>query len=521
MNVEASRHRMINVVSPADGRLIGAVADLDGPVVAERIAALREAQGSWEGLRVSERARWVGRYRDWLLDNQENLHRILQNETGKPWGQASMEVAFACHHLNYYVGLAARHLGEKPARAHSVLAMGKHQYVRHRPYPVVGVISPWNFPIAISLIDSIPALLAGAAVALKPSEATPLAVRSAVEGWTEIGAPPVFELVTGGPAAGEAMVSAVDFVQFTGSTRTGRKVAAHCAERLIPCSLELGGKDAMIVLDGADLDRAANAAVWGGLANSGQMCTSVERIYVERSVYEPFVQRVVDAVHALRVGHDDHRARFDIGPLATPQQVELVRRHLEDAEQRGATILTGGTISGSIVDPTVLVDVDHDMACLREETFGPLLPIMAVDSAEVAVAHANSTHYGLSAHLFGPNRPSTLALAHRMEAGAVNINDVAANLSALALPQSGWRQSGLGARNGAEHGLLKYCRTQAVVVARFTTRRDPTWFPYSRRRVALTARLLRWANARDLRRRLGIRPGPRPYDDNPTPIKLS
>ena len=469
--------------------------------VATRIAALREQQEAWARLDVAQRSQWVRRYGRWLLDHRTEIERLLIDETGKPAAQAGVELPFVVHHLAYNARIAPKALRERSVLPHSVLVSHRTQRLRREPYPVVGVISPWNFPLALSLIDAVPALLAGAAVAVKPSELTPLSVTAAVDGWREIGAPDVFAALTGGPETGRALVDEVDFVQFTGSTATGRAVAMRCAERLVPCSVEMGGKDAMLVLRGADVERAVNATVWGALANSGQMCTSVERVYVHTDLYEEFVRRLVEEVASLRPGRD-------LGPLASTAQAEIVRSQLADAREGGARVLTGGEGQGRWVPPTVLVDVDDTMRCLREESFGPLIPVMEVADDEEAVQRANATAYGLSAHVFGPDDAETQATARRLSAGAVSINDVAANLTALALPQQGWGESGLGFRFGGPQGIRKYTRSQAIVTARWPVRREPTWFPFTAVRTGRVSRALTAANRTALAPRPG-RPGRR------------
>ncbi|WP_182376210.1 aldehyde dehydrogenase family protein [Nocardioides sp. WS12] len=495
----------VEVTSPVDGRLVGTVPDQPSTQVADVVAGLRGAQPAWEALDVAGRTRWLVSYRAWLLDHGDELNRILQSETGKPWAEASLELPAIIDQLNYYLAIAPGLLKDERPRPHGLLTATKRQLLVRRPHAVVGNITPWNFPLALSLADSLPALIAGAAVVVKPSELTPLTVAAAIGGWDEIGAPPVFACVTGLGATGAAVVDAVDYVQFTGSTRTGKLIAQRAGERLVPYSLELGGKDAMLVLADADLERAANAAVWGGFANAGQMCTSVERVYVEAPVYEEFVGLVADKTRELRVGDDAGDYTSDVGPLVASGQVDIVGRHVQEALAAGAKALVGGNRGegpGNFFEPTVLVDVDETMACVREETFGPTLPIMKVADADEAVRRANDSPYGLSAVVFSRDAERAESVARRLDAGAVNINDVFANLFTLPLPMSGWKQSGIGARYG-EHGLLKFCRTQAIVSARLAPKRELQWYPYTRARGTVIRRATRFLGARDLRRRLG------------------
>jgi acyl-CoA reductase-like NAD-dependent aldehyde dehydrogenase len=279
----------ITVCNPADGRVVGTVPIETPAEVAAKVRELRLFQPGWEALGPRGRKRWLLKYRDWVLDNAEHITDVVQSETGKTRADASIEAPLTAPLLNYWAGHAEQFLADEHPRSFSPFAVTKKLTTVYRPYPVVGVITPWNYPFAMPALDLVAALAAGAAVLLKPSEVTPLSAVEFVRGWTEIGAPPVLGLATGYGATGAAVIDNVDFVQFTGSTATGKKVAVACAERLIPYSLELGGKDPALVLADADLDRAANGIAWGGMSNSGQICVSVERVYVEAPVYDEFV----------------------------------------------------------------------------------------------------------------------------------------------------------------------------------------------------------------------------------------
>ena len=326
----------ITVRCPADGTVAGNVTETTAIEIADRVVGVRAAQRDWEALGSVGRAVWLGRYRDWLLDHDEEIARLLQRETGKTWQEATFEIPLGLDVINYYAKNAARFLADGHPRPHGLLTAHKKLTVARRPYPVVGVICPWNFPVMIALVDAVPALAAGASVVVKPSEFTPLATQRAIEGWQEIGAPPVFACVTGTGAAGEALVDAVDYVQFTGSTRTGKRIGARAAERLIPCSLELGGNDAAIVLADADLDRAVNGVVWGSLFNSGQACVAIERVYVEAQIHDEFVARVTERVARLRQGQDGRGYDADVGALASVAQLEIVESQVQDAIGKGA-----------------------------------------------------------------------------------------------------------------------------------------------------------------------------------------
>jgi betaine-aldehyde dehydrogenase len=502
-----SRGEQIEVLNPATGAKIASVA-IDTPEhVAEIVARLRANQPEWEALGIEGRYRWLGRLRDWLLDNHDRVLDTMQAETGKVRADAANEPAYLADLINFYGAKAAKFIGEESVRPHSALLAAKKLRVQYRPHPVVGIISPWNFPLVLALGDAIPALQAGAAVVIKPSEFTPLGLAEVVAAWKEeIGGPDVFDCVQGIGETGGALVDEVDFVQFTGSDRTGRKVMARAAETLTPVSLELGGKDPMIVLADADVDRAANAAAWGGMMNSGQICMSVERVYVEEPVYDEFVAKLTAAVGKLRQGADGRSPEKDVGAMTSPNQTAIVEDHVTGALAAGARALTGGGRvegPGDYFEPTVLVDVDHSMKVMREETFGPVVGVMKVRDAEQGLELANDSRYGLSGSVFG-EKARAERVARRVECGAVNVNDVLINYFAMDVPMGGWKQSGIGYRHG-EPGIKKYCRTESVVVTRFGGSREPTWYPYTKARRGLIGRLTRALNARDWRRRLGLR----------------
>ncbi|MGO9511961.1 MAG: aldehyde dehydrogenase family protein [Mycobacterium sp.] len=494
---------VVEVRNPATGELVGSVAVQSAEAVAVVVQELRTHQSSWEALGPDGRAVWLRKFRNWLLDNESHLIDLVAAETGKPRAEARFEVMLTCDAINYYADRARKYLAEKKFRPHGALTSTKRLTSVYRPYPVVGVITPWNFPLLIPGVDAVAALLAGASVLVKPSEVTPLSACELARGWEQIGAPPVLACVTGLGATGAAVVESVDMVQFTGSTRTGRAIAARAGERLIPCGVELGGKDPAIVLADADLSRAANGIAWGALFNSGQACISVERVYVEAPVYDRFVALLTERVLSIRQGVDNGSYSADVGPLVTEQQAQIVRGHIQDAVTRGATIATGGKATGGFFEPTILLDVDHSMACMRDETFGPTIPVMKVANEEEAIRLANDSQYGLSATVWTKDIDRGRDIAHRLEAGAVNINDAYSNLFCFPLPHGGWKNSGLGSRLGGPQGIRKYCRQQAITTSRVPRMENQLlWYPYSHRRGRVVAALLRLFVARDVRRRL-------------------
>jgi acyl-CoA reductase-like NAD-dependent aldehyde dehydrogenase len=451
------RQSTIEVRNPADGTVVGEVPIDSAETVATKARELRLFQPDWEALGPRGRKPWLLRFQDWVLDNAEHLTDVVQSETGKVRADASIEAPMTAGLLDYWAGNAEAFLSDRHPRPHSLLMMTKRLTTAYRPYPVVGLIIPWNFPFANAALDGIAALAAGAAVLLKPSEVTPLSAGEFARGWTEIGAPPVLALTTGYAETGAAVIANSDYVHFTGSTATGRKVAVACAERLIPYSLELGGKDPAVVLADADLERAANGVAWGGMTNSGQVCVSIERVYVEAPVYDEFVAKLTDKVGRLRQGQDDDRYRFDVGAMATSAQRDIVARHVDEAVAGGARVTTGGkpTGVGTFFQPTVLADVDQSMSCMREETFGPTLPVVKVADEDEAIRLANDSRYGLSATVWTSDPARGERVARRIEAGAVNINDAMANGFQFGLPMPGWKDSGIGARNGGAEILSR------------------------------------------------------------------
>ncbi len=496
------------VTCPATGKVVGSVPVATSVEVEAAAARLRAAQPAWQQLGVKGRARWLGNWRDWLIDHTDELLTVLQLETGKSWGDTCVEIA-GVQIINYWIDHADEFLADEPVRPYGAANAAKKLTIVYEPYPLVGMITPWNGPLSVPLLDIPAALMAGCAVLSKPSEFTPLVWQMAVDGWKQIGAPDVLDAVFGFGQTGAALVDLVDYVMFTGSVNTGRRIAVAAAQRLIPCSLELGGKDAMIVCADADLDRAADGAVWGAFAYTGQVCISVERVYVEEPVYDEFVTKVVAKTALLRQGMDaEHDYSCDVGSMTTAQQLAIVSGHVDDAVSKGARVLVGGqsrdsTTEGLFYQPTVLVDVDHDMKCMTEETFGPTLPVMKVRDAVEAIEKANDSELGLSGSVWTRDKNKALALARQMNTGSVNINNVVASVFQFPLPMEGWKESGLGSRSGGADGIRKYCRTKSIVAERVTMKKEPLWYPYTRRKGKTIAAMVRMMSARDWRRRLG------------------
>jgi acyl-CoA reductase-like NAD-dependent aldehyde dehydrogenase len=486
----------IEVRNPVDGELLGSVPALEPEAVAELARRGRAAQPAWEELGFDGRAKVLTRLRHWLLDNADRVIETIVSETGKAYDDAqSLELAYTVSALSFWANRAGDYLAEHRSFARSPLVAGRRLVTRYSPRGLIGVIGPWNYPLLNSFGDVIPALAAGNSVVLKPSELTPLTSLLIAEALAECGLPDdVFAVATGAGPTAEALIDLVDFVMFTGSTATGRRVAARAAERLTPCSLELGGKDALIVLKGAPLERAANVAVFYGLINAGQSCTSIERIYAEASICDDLTERIVAKVRALRVGAPDGPGSVDVGAVTSPRQLEIIEAHVADALAKGARVVVGGHRregGGSFFEPTVLVDVDHTMLCMTEETFGPTLPVMAVSGADEAVALVNDSPMGLSAAVFAADTERGEQLARRLDVGAVCVNDALVNYFALEVPMGGHRQSGIGVRHGPE-GIRKYCQTQTILISpRRLPAREPQFYPRSPASSKLVRGLLR------------------------------
>jgi acyl-CoA reductase-like NAD-dependent aldehyde dehydrogenase len=486
----------IAVENPATGEVIATVPALRAAEVKALVARARAAQPAWEALGFEERARIFRRMQKWTTDNTERIIATIVSETGKTYEDALLaEVMYCANAFGFWAKEAPEYLADEQIKSANPFAKGKKLIVRYAPVGVVGVIGPWNFPLTNSFGDCIPALAAGNAAVLKPAQVTPLTSLLMEEGLRACGLPEgVFQVATGtGRDTGSTLIDEVDFVMFTGSTETGIKVMERAAKTLTPVGLELGGKDPMIVLADADVERAANAAAYYSMNNGGQVCISVERVYVEAPIYDDFVARVTDKVRGLRQGRPSGPGSVDVGAMIYPPQMDIVDAHVRDAVAKGARVLTGGKRAagpGAFYEPTVLVDVDHSMACMTEETFGPTLPIMKVSDDEEALRLANDSPFGLQASVWTKDVRRGEQLARRVEAGAVCVNDAQVNYTSLELPMGGWKTSGLGSRHGAG-GIRKYTKQQTLLVTRFAGKKDPHMFPYSKRKTGMLRRLTR------------------------------
>jgi acyl-CoA reductase-like NAD-dependent aldehyde dehydrogenase len=492
----------IPVENPATGEVIAHVPDMSADEVAAMAAAGRAAQPAWDALGFEGRGRILKRMQKWVVDNADDIIGVIRSETGKTFEDAQLaEISYGAAAFGFWADNAPKYLADEKVKSSSVMVKGKKLILRYKPLGLIGVIGPWNYPLTNSFGDCIPALAAGNSVILKPSEITPLTSLKLQEGLRECGVPEgVFQVATGRGGTGAALTDAVDMIMFTGSTATGKKVMAKAAETLTPVSLELGGKDPMVVLSDAELERAANTAVYYSMFNGGQTCISIERVYVEEPVYDEFVAKVTEKAKALRQGNGGPGSA-DVGSMTFPPQVDIVERHVEDAKAKGAKVLVGGhrgQDKGYWYEPTILVDVDHTMDCMTEETFGPTLPIMKVRDAEEAIRLANDSPYGLGASVFSKDVGRGEAVARRIDAGAVCVNDALLNYSALELPMGGAKASGLGSRHGAG-GIRKYTQHQALLVSRLHPKRDMHMYPYSAKMTRRLGKLFKFLYGRGKR----------------------
>jgi acyl-CoA reductase-like NAD-dependent aldehyde dehydrogenase len=485
----------IVVENPATGREIGRVPELSGERVHELAARGRAAQIGWNALGFEGRGRVLRRAQKWVVDNRERIIETIVAETGKAYEDALIaEYNYAAAAFGFWAKNAPKYLADEKTRTSSPFVLGRRLVVRYQPLGLIGVIGPWNYPLTNSFGDCIPALAAGNAVILKPSEVTPMTSLLMAEALHECGMPDgVYQVATGRGETAQALIDEVDMIMFTGSTRTGKRVMERAAETLTPVSLELGGKDPMIVLSDADVERAANAAVYYSMQNGGQTCISVERVYVEGPIYDEFVAKVTEKARELRQGVPGGPGSVDVGAVTSPPQIDIIEDHVSDARDKGARIVVGGNArreGGKFFEPTVMVDVDHTMKAMTEETFGPTLPIMRVADAEEAIRLSNESPYGLAASVWTRDAARGEAIARRVHAGAVNVNDAMLNYTALELPMGGWKASGLGTRHGAA-GIRKYCAQQSILVTRFAPKRDIHMFPYKQGRTRIIGGLVR------------------------------
>jgi len=471
-------------LNPASGQAFAESTLLTAEQASGAVAAAWAAFPAWSALPFRERGQLLLALRAAVVTQADDIAALIAREQGKPAAEAHMvEIFPALQSLKHLALHAEEVLAEESTPPEVLLLAHKDSRLVYQPYGVVLAITPWNYPFSIALSAMATALAAGNTVVLKPAPATTLIGLRIGQLFREAGFPPgVVNVVNVDDSVAPGLVEdpRVGKIVFTGSVGTGRKVMIGAAKNLTPVVLELGGKDAAVVCRDADLDRAARGIVWGAFLNSGQTCASVERVYVERPVAEEFLQRVVEQTRALRQG-DPSQPEVDVGPMTMERQRRIVEEHVSDAVQRGARVLTGGETPagpGWFYPPTVLADVDHTMRVMREETFGPVLPVMVVDSIEEAIRLANDSDYGLTASGWTKDAATGRRLQQELAAGVVTINDCVYSYGEPTAPWGGFKQSGIGRTHGLA-GLKEMA--QVKYVSRDTVRRPALWwFPYDR-----------------------------------------
>ena len=483
--LSAQKTREIISIDPSTGEEIGRAPLMDASEVAAAVKRGRAAQFAWARLSYRERGRFILRARELVLDQLEEIAKLISRETGKPVTEAiSMEIVPTLDLMHYFAENTKKLLDRSRIGLGQYNFMARSSYIVYKPLGVVGIISPWNFPWATPLDEVVMALMAGNAVVVKPSELTPLTALKIANIFKQAGLPEgLVQVVTGDGSTGSALVDAgVNKIMFTGSVNTGKRVAETAAKHLTPVVLELGGKDPMIVLEDANLENAARAAIWGAFCNSGQACASIERLYVHASIAEKFTDLVVKETQQLKQDKASTDA-IDVGAMTNEEQLLIVEDHVSDAVARGAQVRTGGhrlrVTKGWFHEPTVVTSVDHTMKLMRDETFGPVLPIMTFKTDEEAIRLANDSIYGLTASVFTTDIARGKRLAERIDAGTIMVNEVVYTHAVAQTPWGGVKQSGYGRTHG-RLGLLELVSAQHIHVNSMPRLADVWWFPYTK-----------------------------------------
>ena len=467
----ASQVQWIEVRNPATGEPVGRVPATAPDDVPAIVARARAAQEKWRATPFADRARVLQRFHDLVLSRTDQLLDTIQSESGKARRDALGEVLTVAGTARHYLIHGEGYVRDRSVRA--AIPGITSASVIYKPRGVVGMITPWNFPLLLGVADALPALLAGNAVVTKPAEMTPLSTMLGIELLVESGLDPDLMIAVNGKGSvvGRELIDHVDYVGFTGSTQTGRAVAQQAGERLIPCSLELGGKNPMIVLEGTSIDAAVTGLMNGAFCNSGQTCISIERVLVQDSIWDEFVSRAIDRTRELTIGWS-RGWDMDMGSLISEEHAATVLDHIADATQRGATVLAGGKggsdinpdLRGSFVEPTLLTDVTEDMRICREETFGPVAALYRVADAEEAIALANDTEYGLNAAVWAGSTRRAREIARQLDVGSAGINSTLLIYNTFHAPMGGVGNSGIGRRHGAA-GIRRYMSEESIVTS--------------------------------------------------------
>lgn len=471
----SSEPSVFSTTSPIDGSPLAPVDATPLSSIRDIVARARSAQKTWGELPVRDRIDAVAKVKKRILARAQEIAETLHKECGKPIEEGALaEVLPNADLVDYWTETAEELLDGVTIEPDPLAYPGKLGRIHKDPRGVVALVTPWNYPVAIPLRTIVPALLAGNAVVFKPSEVSPRAGALVASLFKDVVPDGVLELVQGGGDAAQAILDAgVDAVVFTGSVATGRRVAVACAERLIPCSMELGGKDAAIVLADCKLERTARGLVWGAFTNAGQNCASIERVYVERPVADKLIARVVELTKELRPG-------VDTGVITTQRQASIVQRHLAEAIAQGAEVLAGGAPpEGDLAfPPTVVKITNEDCALLKEETFGPILPIVLVDSADEAIAKTNASRFGLTTSIWTKKIRRGRDVARKLRSGVVTINNHGFTAALAAAPWTGTGDSGYGVTN-SPHALAELTRPRFVLEDTSGARRELWWYPYT------------------------------------------
>ncbi len=473
----------IPAIDPATGSIFAETAVTPIESLPGMMAQARAAQLRWAETPVSERKRVIARFQELFFERRRGAAELVARENGKPVAEALLtDVAVTLDMARYYLANAKRFLRPRRIRTGNLAFVGRRGRLHYEPMGVIAIISPWNYPLLLPFGELIPALLAGNAVILKPSEFTTRTALFGVSLLIEAGLPSALcQLAIGGGEVGAALIDTEpDKIFFTGSVRTGRKVAQAAAEKLIPVNLELGGSDPCIVLADADIDRAASGAVWARFSNGGQTCVAAKRVIVESWVYQKFVDTVVAKVKALQLGSGLERG-IDVGPVIRESQLREIERQLAATVARGARVLTGGRrrpdLGPTFFEPTVVTEAPLDSALWTEEVFGPVMPIISAENADQAIRLANDSSYGLGASIWTGDRRRGEELARRIESGAVLVNDATSYVGAAEVPHGGMKLSGIGKTHG-EIGMLETCRARFIQSDRLDWMPKPWWFGY-------------------------------------------